>query len=563
MSGSVGGRRDGADPVAAWLEVSARIARTTGVRTPAAAGTRPGAAAFPIGALALAVVVVVGILATRPSAVGPASSGDPGGSREPVSAATDDGMFRLELATPRSTYGPGEAIEPVARVTYLGPDGAVSVGHSLHEMVFRIEEVDGARAMEGGDRLSCGSTNLVRDQALVVPFRKSGSPDDPAKGFDLAWYQDPVLDLPIGTWRITAQIDFRLGGCDGTADHRLEVSNVITVAAPAGDGPVIDRADDGAFRLELVTPRRTYAPGDPIGTTATVTYLGPLEETAIARGGSIVGFAIDEVGGDRRMDGGMTAQCSPASMRRDEPLTIPFEKAGSIGEAGFDRAWYDDPLLRLPAGTWRIRAYLAISTSDGTTVCGGRGHPVEVQNVITVAGPEAPTASPAPMTSPSRPEPSPDPSPQPSAGPIATATDDGTFRLELSIPRALYGPDDAIEPAATVTYLGPASSVTYGHSSPAAFFTIAQVGGAGAQMTGAAADLCELSSLGLRKPETIAFAKSGQAGLGFDVAWFDDPVLRLPPGTWRIAVRFEASVPGCDVGAARHEAVAEAVITVR
>lgn len=371
---------DRLDPIDAWRDVSASVAKSTGYRAGRAA--RRWSAQASIGAMTVALGIIVVGLVLRPAA-GIGMTG-------PVTAAADDGMFRLELTTPRDTYEPGYPIAPVARVTYLGPDSTIAVTHTHSQLVFQVEEVDGARRMEGGSRLSCESTNLVKGEPLVVPFGKSGSPTDPAsKGFDETWYEDPTLALPVGTWRITANMSLGVGGCGGS-DHALHVSNVIHVVAPIGDGPVVDVAQDDAFRLELTTRRRTYNPTDAIEPVAIVTYLGPAAETTI-HGGSVVPFEIEEVGGPRTFYPALPAGCGTSTMMRDTPLTFPFAKYGLV-DGPFGRAWYADPVLRLPVGTWRIRAYTTISTddgaapSDGSFTCGTKGHGLEATNVITVVG---------------------------------------------------------------------------------------------------------------------------------------------------------------------------------
>jgi hypothetical protein len=104
--------------------------------------------------------------------------------------------------------------------------------------------------------------------------------------------------------------------------------------------------------------------------------------------------------------------------------------------------------------------------------------------------------------------------------------------------------------------------VEYGHASPAVFFTIEQLDG-DAQMTGGADDVCNVDTVGRDEPVEIPFGKSGQIGLGFDVAWFRDPVLRLPAGTWRISAHFEGSVPACESGGDYHELQDSGVVVVR
>lgn len=408
------------DPIERWRAVSARAAVATGYRH--RVGTtvmRNQGVGFGVATAAL-IVIVVG-LAVRPAA-GPGSSPSPStAANEPVVATTDDGVFRLSLTTPRATYGPDDAIEPVATITYLGPEATVTVYHADQSIGFRIEEVDGTRVMGGGMRQPCRSTELISGVPSAVPFSKAGSPGD---GFDRAWYEDPVLRLPVGTWRITAGLDAYLGtgNACGAERHQLTVTNDIRVvedgaspdpsvslteaspsvpspssgvspsptaskspvpATTASPGPATGSSEDGMFRLELSTPRGTYGPDDAIEPIATVTYLGPKSSETIYHAASPVGFLIQEVGGARQMDGGMDEPCLNTAVERDVPIAYSFEKAGTT-EHGFDRAWYEDPVLHLPVGTWRIRAYLDAAVADRTADCGGVRHRLEVENVIVV-----------------------------------------------------------------------------------------------------------------------------------------------------------------------------------
>jgi hypothetical protein len=415
--------------------------------------------------------------------------------------------------------------------------------------------------MDGGSRLACVSTILNKDQPVSLPFAKAGSPDDAEKGFDIAWYRDPTLRLPPGTWRISAALRVTTGGCGGS-DHLVTVVNEVSVTAAAPNtDPVVRRVDDGTFRFELATDHGLYRPSDPIETVATVTYLGPHATETMWHAASPVYFTIEEVGGDRQMNGAMNAPCIHTEVSRDVPIRYAFAKSGSIGNT-FDRAWFDDPVLNLPAGTWRIRAALAIETSDGTTTCGGVGHGLDLDNVVTVVDDgtvarSTPSVTASATATPSIPD-------EPLSTPIVNIppAEDGTFRLGITVPKKDYTTTEAIRPVATLTYVGPLDSIEYGHSDPALFFTIQQLDG-DAQMTGGAADTCTLTEIRQGEPFRAAFQKAGQTGLGFDEAWFQDPVLRLPQGTWRIAAQFEAGIPACEIGAQRHELRAEQTITVR
>jgi hypothetical protein len=100
--------------------------------------------------------------------------------------------------------------------------------HAAYPIGFRIEEVGGERLMGGGMDLPCLRTELAKSGSTVLPFGKAGSPDDPTQGFDRAWYEDPVLRLPAGTWRIIAHLDVSLGDCGGEP-HQLTVENIVVV----------------------------------------------------------------------------------------------------------------------------------------------------------------------------------------------------------------------------------------------------------------------------------------------------------------------------------------------
>lgn len=156
----------------------------------------------------------------------------------------------------------------------------------------------------------------------------------------------------------------------------------------------------------------------------------------------------------------------------------------------------------------------------------------------------------------------PTPTPTPTLEPVSAVADDGVFRLEIGIPQVDYATTDPIRPSARLSYIGAQDAVVYGHASPAVYFTIQQLDGS-AQMGGGADDLCELTTLRRDQPAVVAFAKAGQIGLGFDLAWFRDPVLRLPAGTWRIGVSFEGTIPACDIGSETHRLAAFQDIVVR
>jgi hypothetical protein len=209
------------DPIEEWRDVSRRAALATGFR-PRPRSVARWTARLSAGAVAAVVLVLLGGLALRdlPPRTGPG---------DPVGTSAEDTNFRLALTTPRATYSPDEAIEPVASVTYLGPRATETISHAAYPIGFQIKEVGGERSMGGAMAEPCLRTELAKGESAVLPFGKAGVPiDDPSTGFNRAWYEDPVLRLPKGTWRIIAYLDVWLNDCGGER-HQLTVENLILV----------------------------------------------------------------------------------------------------------------------------------------------------------------------------------------------------------------------------------------------------------------------------------------------------------------------------------------------
>jgi hypothetical protein len=243
------------DLVEAWRDLS-RAAAAAGFRREAVRRVRARGLA-PIGALFVAIAVVTTGLAIR-SASSPATSGLPTGSAPsvgipspspqstgPVFASTEDESFRLSLSTPNGTYATDEVIEPVASLTYLGPRDSLQVFHAASPIGFSIREVGGDRVMGGGMDMPCLSTDLPRGRPMEFPFAKAGAPGEPNE-FDRAWYEDPALRLPGGTWRLTAELQVAIGDCGGE-EHRLAVDNQITVVAAPTTSPTAAAENPNAY----------------------------------------------------------------------------------------------------------------------------------------------------------------------------------------------------------------------------------------------------------------------------------------------------------------------------
>jgi hypothetical protein len=315
----------GRDPVEEWRDVSRRAALATGYRPRSRAVARPAARLAVGGAAALVLVLVVGGLTLR----GPTTITGPAG---PVAASAEDASFRLDLTTPQAAYSPEDAIEPVARMTYLGPRAAETIFHAAYPIGFRIEEVGGQRLMGGGMDLPCLTTELANGESAVLPFAKAGSPDDPTQGFDRAWYEDPVLRLPVGTWRIIAYLNVSLGDCGGER-HELTVENEVKVvtgnASPVTATPSATLSAEGERVLEIVRKYEdAFATDHPEGAWP---LLSPWSRTT-------VGSSTTFVDAERRARGGETS-VQIADPSRDPALL----GAAVVGERAADLAATADP----------------------------------------------------------------------------------------------------------------------------------------------------------------------------------------------------------------------------
>jgi hypothetical protein len=172
------------------------------------------------------------------------------------------------------------------------------------------------------------------------------------------------------------------------------VTVVIVVAAcgqaPAPDGsarspdaseptgqPIILEGRDAGFALSLRVGTDVVDAGTPIDVAATLIWEGANPMATIWGSGSgPVSFELEQIDGDMALGGMMTADCAMHDYARLVPVQIPYRKSGGFSgddpNAGFYRAFFADPVLRLPAGRWRVTAnaggYLMPCEMDAPTV---------------------------------------------------------------------------------------------------------------------------------------------------------------------------------------------------
>lgn len=178
---------------------------------------------------AASIVVALAACAAQP---------DPTPLMPPVGRAEATGNgFRLSAVAASATVASGDPIEVTATLarTDPGPQDLTGSGSGLvFFSVTRLE--DGLTSGPPGSRLDCRAYSLSPNEPMTVPFAKSGgfSPDDPNAAFMEAYFADPELTLPPGTWRIGVSAIGNLGReCGGGELIDLAVTLVVFVT-PGG-----------------------------------------------------------------------------------------------------------------------------------------------------------------------------------------------------------------------------------------------------------------------------------------------------------------------------------------
>jgi hypothetical protein len=151
------------------------------------------------------------------------------------------------------------------------------------------------------------------------------------------------------------------------------------------DAPARSEAVDGRFGLVFELPRTTWTTRDAIEGQAALLLLGDGRTVIGASGAGPIAFSIVEVGGTRTMDAASTADCATHVLSAAEPITSRITKSGGWSQddpnAAFYEAFFADPTLHLPPGTWDITALATFIEGRG---CAGASHDVSATIRITV-----------------------------------------------------------------------------------------------------------------------------------------------------------------------------------
>jgi hypothetical protein len=153
----------------------------------------------------------------------------------------------------------------------------------------------------------------------------------------------------------------------GTPAIGWAAAAILLLAACGNDGgpgsgePILLDGRQAGFLLVVRIGSDTVDAGAPIDIGATLTWEAPAPRTTVWGSGSgPVTFNIEQLDGDIALGGAMTADCAPHEFERLVPVAFPFRKSGAFSDddpnADFYRAYFADPVLRLPAGRWRVTA---------------------------------------------------------------------------------------------------------------------------------------------------------------------------------------------------------------
>jgi hypothetical protein len=149
----------------------------------------------------------------------------------PVQAETADAEFRLVLKANSARHAVGVPIALLTELHYIGRQPQVRLaGSGSGLVVVSMTQLDGPLQIAGGGTDDCVGYSIAPGEPIVKPYVKSGgwSADDPNAAFYGAFFADPLLRLPRGTWRVFATTQFFVGDCPGPS-HTLAATLDVVV----------------------------------------------------------------------------------------------------------------------------------------------------------------------------------------------------------------------------------------------------------------------------------------------------------------------------------------------
>jgi hypothetical protein len=327
------------------------------------------------------------------------------------------------------------------------------------------------------------------------------------------------------------------------------VFGLFRVGPASQGGAVTSTVRGGDFELTLRSAKVHYTTEEPIDVVGELAYTGTAASVVISTdsGGPVL-FAVREpVFGGIQLGGISDLTCARSTLTRNTPLVVPFKKAGTFDgehpQASQFQGYLEDPVFRLPAGTWHIVA-------SAQSPCLGSEPSFRLEAEIAIVVSDDPNATPGL------------PAPTPWADkPVYGGDDIGDFTMQLRAGHSSYVAGTPIDLSAWYTFLaGTGNSVTVSHFAPEMAFSITEVSADGAVVRSTTYDsACQEFSL----QDAIDRHVSLTDGDLLEIHAADWPqetvdalkggVLELPAGRWRITAVVDTTLGACGAqGEGRH-----------
>jgi hypothetical protein len=155
---------------------------------------------------------------------------------------------------------------------------------------------------------------------------------------------------------------------------------------------------DGDFQLTLRSAKARYTTAEPIDVVGELTYTGASASVVISAddAGPVLLSVREPVFGAIQLGGVSQLMCARSTLTRNTPVVVPFKKAGGFDgehpQASQFQAYFEDPVFRLPAGTWHI-----VATAQSPCLGSEASFKLETEIAIVVSDdPNATLGLPAP-----------------------------------------------------------------------------------------------------------------------------------------------------------------------
>jgi hypothetical protein len=174
------------------------------------------------------VVVMLALTGCGGSAASPGIALAPSASPH---ASTSAGLYGLDLQLTKLAWKVGEPMTGTATLSYAGGSHVNLDGSGTGLISFNYAEVGGNRKLEGVWTADCGPHDIGPASPITTPLTKDFGyqPDSGDDAWIKAILDGDGIQLPAGTWDITARAVFVEGkDCSG-ATYNIETTVRVTV----------------------------------------------------------------------------------------------------------------------------------------------------------------------------------------------------------------------------------------------------------------------------------------------------------------------------------------------